>query len=163
MKAIQVVGILIAMTIVGCVKQNPRTIAKIDSDASPKGQFPWKPMEGYVITTWTDPHAGTMATLYGNDVAIAQPKTDDRTGYPLGSILSLVTWKQKEDPRWFSAKVPGTVQSVEFVMVGGTEGRTLYSYHRFEGSPSAQTSSSEGPLPNERSAFLLSQKMSPMP
>jgi hypothetical protein len=163
MKAIQVVGVVIAMTIVGCVKQNPRTIAKIDSDASPKGQFPWEPMDGYVITTWIDPHAGTMATLYGNEVAVAQANANDRIGYPPGSIVSLVTWKQKEDPRWFGAKVPGTVQSVEFVTVAGSEGRTIYHYRRFEGSPSAQTSSSDGPAPNERSVFLLSQSRSPMP
>ena len=163
MKAIQAVSILIAVTIVGCGTQNPRTVARIDTEASIKGQLPWQPMDGYVITAWIDPHAGTMATLYGNDEAIAQARADDRPVYPPGSSVSLVIWKQKEDPRWFGAKVPASVQSVEFVTIGGTPDHTLYSYRRFEGSPAAQTASADGAAPNERSAFLLSQRLSPMP
>jgi len=163
MKAIQAVSILIAVTIVGCGTQNPRTVARIDTEASLKGQLPWQPMDGYVITAWIDPHAGTMATLYGNEVAIMQARADDRPVYPRGSSVSLVIWKQKEDPRWFGAKVPASVQSVEFVTIGGTSDHTRYSYRRFEGSPSVQTASADGAAPNERSAFLLSQRLSPMP
>jgi hypothetical protein len=163
MKASQAASIVIAMTIVGCGTQNPRTVARVDSEASLNGQLPWQPLDGYVITTWIDPHAGTMATLYGNDVAIAQARTNDRTVYPPGSSVSLVIWKQKEDPRWFGAKVPASVQSVEFVTIGGTPDHTLYSYRRFEGSPATQTVSADGPAPNERSVFLLAHRLSPMP
>ena len=38
--------------------------------------------------------------------------------YPAGAVLGLVTWRQREDPHWFGARIPGSVVSVEFVEVG---------------------------------------------
>ena len=32
-------------------------------------------------------------------------------------MLALVTWAQRDDPHWFGAKIPSTVQSVEFVTI----------------------------------------------
>jgi hypothetical protein len=32
----------------------------------------------------------------------------------------LVTWREREDPHWFGARIPGEMVSVEFVVVGAT-------------------------------------------
>jgi len=58
------------------------------------------------------------------------------TNIPNGSALSLVTWTQQEDSRWFGAKIPAPVKSVEFVFVStAADGRPSYSYRKFEGTP----------------------------
>ena len=58
-----------------------------------------------------------MSTLYGNDVAVRYARMNPQQDYPAGSVLSLVTWVQREDGHWFGAKIPGPVKSVEFVTV----------------------------------------------
>jgi hypothetical protein len=60
--------------------------------------------------------AGTTATLFGNDAAVAAARAGET--YPAGAVLGLVTWKQREDPHWFGARIPGRPVSVEFVVVG---------------------------------------------
>jgi hypothetical protein len=104
---------LIAIYACGCAKENPRALTTVDLEASLMGPLPWDPMQGKVITTWMDSGSETMSTLYGNDAAIDHARKS-REQCAAGVIVSLVTWKQREDPRWFGAKIPGKVQSVEF-------------------------------------------------
>ena len=40
-----------------------------------------------------------MYTLFGNDLAVQYAHTNPQHDYPAGSVLSLVTWSQQEDPR----------------------------------------------------------------
>jgi hypothetical protein len=83
---------------------------------------------------------------------------------PAGSILSLVTWNQQEDSRWFGAKIPATPKSVEIVTVGTTsDQKPSYSYQQYEGSPLNKISEQQGATPNDRAAFLLSQRAAVMP
>ena len=71
-----------------------------------------------------------MSTLYGNDLAVESARAG-RDLYADGSVLSLVTWTQREDPHWFGARIPGKVQSVEFETIG--KDSTKSGYQRFEG------------------------------
>jgi hypothetical protein len=91
-------------------------------------------------------------------------RTNTQHEYPAGSTLSLVTWTQREDSRWFGARIPDGVKAVEFVFVGATAGaRPSYSYQEFEGTPLKKLSSEEGPTPSGRAAYLLSQRAAVMP
>jgi hypothetical protein len=84
--------------------------------------------------------------------------------YPAGSVLSLVTWTQTEDTRWFGARIPSQVKSAEFVIVtGATEGQRSYSYEEYEGTPLKKSSSQDGATPTQRAAYLLSQRAAVMP
>jgi hypothetical protein len=84
--------------------------------------------------------------------------------YPAGSVISLVTWMQVEDPHWFGAKMPGQVKTVEFVSVSAGPGnQTVNSYEDYEGSPLRKVASPVGPLPASRAAYLLSWRASVMP
>src|SRR5258708_7564010 len=85
----------------------------------------------------------TMSTLYGNDVAVRYARTSAERMYPAGSVLSVVTWNQQEDPRWFGAKIPQKVGSVEFVAVTGPG---AYSYQRYEGSPLKKVEDGAAPM-----------------
>ena len=99
--------------------------------ALPAG-LPYPVLEWQAITTVVDrgseAGAGMTATLFGNDAAVAAARAG--TAYPAGAVLGLVTWRQREDPHWFGARIPGAVVSVEFVVVGAT---TLC--RKFTGAP----------------------------
>jgi hypothetical protein len=86
-----------------------------------------RPLRGKVITSFVDTRAGTMSTLYGNDLAVQRARSGQ--AYPAGAVVSLVTWSQREDPHWFGGRIPRGLESVEVVRFG--EGVPAYS--RFEG------------------------------
>jgi hypothetical protein len=69
-----------------------------------------------------------------------------------------------EDSRWFGANIPDRLKSVEFVFVrGSADGRSLYSYEQYEGTPLKRVSAQEGLTPNDRAGYLLSQRAAVMP
>jgi hypothetical protein len=157
--------VLVSSGFVGCTKQNPRTLSKIDMDAAPKSGLPWQPQNGRVITIWVDPKNGTMSTLYGNDVAVDSARSlGDAPAYPPGAMIALVTWRQREDERWFGANIPATVQSVEFVTVKkGSTSSMEYNYQRFEGRLQQQAVGEDHIAHNGRVAYLLSRHAAIMP
>ncbi|MFX8984353.1 cytochrome P460 family protein, partial [Acinetobacter baumannii] len=55
----------------------------------------------------------TMSILYGNEIAVKFARAPTGKVYPAGAVLTLVTWKQKEDSHWFGAYIAGNVQQVE--------------------------------------------------
>ena len=117
------------------------------------GTLPQNPLEWNAITTFADVPARTIGILYGNDTAVRAARSG-AGNYPAGSVLALVTWNEREDDRWFGARIPGAVKSVEFVTVGaGNE------YQKFEGSPLRQTSAATA----DPAAYLLSLRAAVMP
>lgn len=105
-----------------------------------------------------------MSTLYGNDVAVNYARSHAQHDYPIGSVLSLVTWKERDDNRWFGAKIPDQPKSVEFVFVtAAADGQPLYSYQKFEGSPLKKVASQDSAVPNDPAFALLSQRASVFP
>jgi len=157
-------GVVLSLNILGCTGGNPRTSARTNQNASLVGQLPANPLQWKVITSMADRTGSTMSTLYGNDVAVGYARAHPQHDYPPGSVLSLVTWTEQEDPRWFGARIPGAVNSVEFVTVGAPEnGRPSYSYEKYEGTPLKKASSEESASSNERAEDLLSQRAAVMP
>jgi hypothetical protein len=105
-----------------------------------------------------------MHTLYGNDVAVSYARTHSQHDFPAGSILSFVTWTQMEDPRWFGAKIPSQVKSVEFVTVTAAgNGAPQYSYEAYTGNPLKKADSNSYGAPPDRIAYLLSIRAAVMP
>jgi len=120
-------GVLI---LAGCQGHKPTADDLFNDVASVKGALPYPVMDWKPLTVTVDRGAMTTSTLFGNDMAIAAAR-NGQAGYPAGAVLGLVTWKQREDPHWFGARIPGAPASVEFVEYGG--GAPLY--RRFVGSP----------------------------
>ena len=85
-------------------------------------------------------------------------RTNAEMKYPAGSVLSVVTWSQQEDPRWFGGSIPQKTRAVEFVKVMGPG---AYSYQRYEGSPLKKVE--DGVAPNDRASYVLSQRAAVMP
>ena len=163
-KGIHRVALIFPLALSGCAASEPKISAEFNQAATLVGELPANPLQWRVLSSSIDSTASTMSTLYGNDVAISYARTSAQHDYPAGAVLSLVTWKQAEDLRWFGANLPAQVNSVEFVTIAQTTpGLRSYSYQKFEGSPLKQSSAEQGTAPTERAAYLLSQRAAVMP
>lgn len=152
------------LSVIGCSNPYPPVVAELNKSAALTANLPSNPMQDKVITSWIDRRDATMSTLYGNDIAVQYSRTSQQQDYPSGTTLSLVTWTQQEDPRWFGARIPAKVKSVEYVMVKtGPDQRTSYTYESYAGTPLRKTGGQQGPTPTPRAAYLLSQRAVVMP
>jgi len=114
-----------------------------------------------VITSSINKKEQTMSTLYGNDLAL-KTAISGSTNYPPGENLTLVTWKQQDDDRWFGAKIPGDLLSVEVVKtISSKTGNAIVNYQRFTGKE--LVADTDTALQQERISYIFSQKPSIMP
>jgi len=157
-------GAVLLVSILGCAGDEAGISATMNELATLVGELPANPLQGKVITSAVSPGDSTMSTLYGNDLAARCARTNLKHDYPSGAVLSLVTWSQREDSRWFGGKIPDQVKSVEFVFVGvAGDGRPSYSYQKYEGTPLKRVSAQEGTTLSDRGAYLVSQRAAAMP
>jgi cytochrome P460 len=157
-------GALLLMSISGCAGANPETSPKLNDGAALRGDLPTNPLHWKVISLMVDRANSTTSTLYGNDIAVDYARTNFKDYYPAGSELALVTWTQQEDPRWFGAKIPASVKSVEFVAADKVvDGRSVYAYKKFEGEPLREISQPASVELDGRVSFITSQRPAVMP
>ncbi|HXC97247.1 MAG TPA: hypothetical protein VNU92_16215 [Edaphobacter sp.] len=135
---------------------NPHVATRLNQDATVNG-LPSNPMQGKVITSWINKQDSTMSTMFGNEVAVGYARTNAAAQYPVGSTLSVVTWDQQEDPRWFGGNIPQKVKAIEFVTVTAPG---TYSYERFEGSPLKQVAGVDS---KDREESLIGMRAAVMP
>ncbi|HEY5961161.1 MAG TPA: cytochrome P460 family protein, partial [Polyangiaceae bacterium] len=62
------------------------------------------------MAPFISPSRGSLELLSGNALARRHRAEQTTQAYPVGSVLSLVTWSRADDPRWFGARVPGATQ-----------------------------------------------------
>nr|WP_294870902.1 cytochrome P460 family protein [uncultured Pedobacter sp.] len=132
MKRKSIIGMILfglALTL-GCSSELNDSLNDEASVGSVQG-LPENPLLLTALTTSIRPDNGTTSTLYGNKIAVHHTSTQENT-YPAGTVLYNVTWKQKADPHWFGARVPGKVFSVERVSIG-LSGEMVYELYK--GSP----------------------------
>ena len=164
MKAAYLALIASLFCFTGCEKPVSTVATRFNDSAALNGNLPANPLHWQVITSAIDHRDSTMYTVFGNDEAIAYARSHNDENYPPGSILSLVTWSQTEDPRWFGGMTPGNTQSVEFVEIKADAGNgRSYSYERYAGAPLAKALSGTTSEPSDRAAYLLSQRAAVMP
>ena len=164
---VRVIGLaaaVLAIGLGGCSeKTNPRVETRVNQEAMLVGDLPSNPLKGKVITSWIDKKSATMSTMFGNDVAWQSTRTNAAMQYPAGSVLSVVTWSQQEDQRWFGGRIPQGVKSVDFVTVSSPG---HYSYERYEGSPLKRVTAKnfdELDAVAKRITFLTAQRAAVMP
>jgi cytochrome P460 len=131
--------------------------------AAQSNALPANPLKWRIITSSIDPQTSTMSTLYGNDTAVQYARSNTKHNYPVGSQLALVTWTRRDDPRYFGARIPDHLKSIEFVSVAELPGETRFSYEKFEGTPLAQTQSDDSPNPSPSAQSLLNQRAAVLP
>ncbi|MCF2492901.1 hypothetical protein [Dyadobacter chenhuakuii] len=69
-----------------------------------------------VIKSIINNKKGTIAMLYGNDIAL-QTAQDSLLKLSPGAQYTLVTWKQKPMPQWYGTNINAEIYSVEHVNV----------------------------------------------
>ena len=117
MKTIRMLAAALLLMLIGCSEPSARVKTRLNRDAEVSGELPYNPLQWEVIASTLNHNDHTLATVLGNDRAIAYARKDAAHAYPAGSVLSVITWSQEEDPRWFGGNIPGNVRSVEFVEV----------------------------------------------
>lgn len=155
---------LLSVNVSGCAGDAPRITATINQGAAITGDLPANPLRWKVITSMIDKRDATMSTLYGNDLAVLHARSNSQHDYPDGAALSLVTWSQREDDRWYGAKIPNRVRSVEFVFVSvAPDGHPSYTYAKYEGAPLQKVPVTVGADASGRASYLLAQRAAVMP
>lgn len=130
----------------GCDNNRSRVaplVATVNENASlsatAASALPANPLKWSIITSSIDPQNSTMSTLYGNDTAVQYARANSKHDYPAGSRVALVTWTRRDDPRYFGARIPDHIKSIEFVFVTELPGETKFTHEKFEGSPRKNT------------------------
>lgn len=155
---------VVTVLLIGCSAPNSLVATHLNEAAALGDGVKLNPLQGKVIASWVDRAAGTMSTLTGNDAAVRYARTSGGQSYPVGSTLSLATWGQVEDGRWFGARIPSQPRLVEIVTIAsGADGQIQYAYQRYEGVPLKRTVSREAGPSDERIRFLFSQRASVLP
>ncbi len=115
----RVIACAMVLVVCGCSGKKIADADLYNVQAAVDAGLPYPVMEWKAITSVVDRNAETTSTLFGNDAAVGAARAG--VAYPSGAVLGLVTWKEREDPHWFGARIPGDVVSVEFVEVGGAD------------------------------------------
>ncbi len=118
MRVRAIVGAAIFAVLCGCSGKKIADADLYNVQAGLGAGLPYPVMEWKAITTVVDRGNETTGTLFGNDAAVSAARAG--VAYPAGAVLGLVTWRQRDDPHWFGARIPGAVMSVEFVEVGSS-------------------------------------------
>jgi hypothetical protein len=116
-----------------------------------------QPLRGRLITSFVTPRDSTMSTLYGNGFAVSSARSA-RT-YPSGAVLTLVSWKQREDPHWFGGRIPREVATVE-VLRFGADGRPDYVCY---GGPGLAKKTVDAHAVEERVQYITAKRVSVVP
>jgi hypothetical protein len=145
----------------GCTGHKTPVQQILNTGASiPAQTLPMNPLSWRVVTSFANRNDHTMATLYGNDAAIEGAR--DGGTYRDGTVLSLVTWQQKEDPHWFGGSIPAAPLRVEFAQASSGTSPLHWNYSRYEGKPlHAMNLPADGQA--QRVNFLISQHAAMMP
>jgi hypothetical protein len=162
-KAIHLLALPLVLILTGCSQPNARVITRFNREAEVSGELPYNPLQWEVIASTLNHKDHTLATVLGNDRAIAHARKNATHAYPAGSVLSVITWSQEEDPRWFGGKIPGDVRSIEFVEVQSAQDQKTYLYTLYGGSPLKKLASTDEKSPTGRAAYILGERAGVVP
>ena len=158
MKTTLILAGIVVLYVTGC-SGSSNSPSKFNEASVLSGDLPYNPLRWNVVTSAVSRQAGTVYTVFGNDRAVGYARSGAEGNYPVGAVVSLVTWTQRPDPRWFGGMIPGAVKSVEFVsVVYDGEHHPEYVYTEYRGSPLKIVSAQTETLPAGRAAYLLAQR-----
>jgi hypothetical protein len=161
---IGLLAVVLLLVLAGCSQPNARVQTRFNHNAELSGELPYDPLQWEVLASTLNHNDHTLATVLGNDQAIAYARKNVSHEYPAGSVISAITWSQQEDPRWFGGNIPDRVRSVEFLEVrSGPDHGWTYLYTMYGGSPLRKLISTEERPPTGRAANLLAQRAAVMP
>jgi hypothetical protein len=159
-----VIAISCLLYLAGCSTASKKVPATTNQAAILDGALPYNPLRWEVITSAVNRKDSQIYTIFGNRPAVLYARKDVQGSYPIGSVISKVAWKQREDPRWFGGLIPDYPESVEFVTVeAGPNAVPEYVYAEYTGRPLTIAISRRETEPGARTASLLAQRAAFMP
>lgn len=151
-----------ALFLLGACRDGNHTELNQAASVTTQDQLPENPLRQKVISSFINPSANEMSTLYGNDPAFQYARFHGDGNYPEGSVLYLVTWEQQDDPKWFGGKIPDMIQSVEIVRFEKNTGNEIDPvYQFFGGHPLRESKSPAGA--GSRLKYIRSQPPAQIP
>ncbi|HWZ50372.1 MAG TPA: hypothetical protein VNW54_02800 [Granulicella sp.] len=148
----------------GCARHTPSASDLYNQQAALPSGLPAAVLQSRVITSSVDRQRHTMSTLTGNDLAVDSARAAASSPYPAGSVLTLATWEQRDDPHWFGARIPATPKTVETVTVTrGANAQLTANYQVFAGSPLRPLTQVDAAQSATRRDYILAQHASVMP
>ncbi|MCF0063801.1 hypothetical protein MUK70_00475 [Dyadobacter chenwenxiniae] len=114
-----------------------------------------------VIKSILNNKKGTIAMLYGNDLAL-QSAHDSLPKPNIGAHYTLVTWKQKPMPQWYGTNMNGEIYSIETLKIvkrNKTELTFDYEFQIGKGYKPADWQSEK----SQRISFITSQRAAIFP
>jgi hypothetical protein len=149
----------LAGCVTGCGSRKPAEDDVLNVQATLPAGMPVPAMDWRAISTSVDRAHQTMSTLTGNDMAVKYSGTEV---YPVGSVVALATWLERDDPHWFGARIPGSFVGLETVsMERGGDGKVTAIYRRYAGNPLREVM--DAATAETRKTAILKMRYSPMP
>ncbi|SHH96695.1 hypothetical protein SAMN04488109_6303 [Chryseolinea serpens] len=147
--------ILIAMFLAACGQDKPHLKTRYNTAATPVQTEALQALNGFVINSFVDTKKHTTSTLYGNTVVANYLKDSTDNNYPKGSVVTLLTWQQTSDPRWFGGNIPDSLVSMEVVRYDDS---TTYTFYKGKNLTRSVNSNAPASL-----AWIKAQKMMIVP
>lgn len=114
-----------------------------------------------VIKSIINNKKGTIAMLYGNDLAL-KSASDSLPRPNIGAHYALVTWKQKQMPQWYGTNMNGEIYSIETVKVVQRNNSEPTFDYDFKTGKSFKPGDSQ-PEKSLRVSFITSQRAAIFP
>ncbi|RYZ26367.1 MAG: hypothetical protein EOO10_15765 [Chitinophagaceae bacterium] len=142
------------LVMLGC---KPNASVRINKRASMSNisNLPDNPLEMNPMAVSLRPEQKTISTLYGN--GIASRRLTGSANYAPGSVLYLVTWKEKADTEWFGARIPDQITAIERVAID-RNGQKNYTFYKSPACPAVFYSKKD-----ERPSIILSMPIAVSP
>ena len=151
-----------ALTLTACTTTPDNHAGELNTRASLPDSFNFKSKGLHVITSSINKRENTTAVLYGN--AAAQKFA--RAAVPadsVGVVMTLVTWNQEDDGRWFGARIPGDLLCAETVTITGKPAAPQIKFELFNGALLKRETDTDGIDTAQRIKYILGQKASILP
>ena len=164
MSARLALAVVLSLVALGCRGDRTSAAPASNDAAALTGELPLDPLQWRVIGSIVDPATTTMSTLFGNEVAVQSARSGRIGRYPPGAVVSLVTWAQQDDPRWFGARIPARPQSIEVVAVHDVaRAGSPFEYQAYRGEPLRKAPAPDAATVAERVEQIMGQPAAVMP
>jgi hypothetical protein len=147
----------------GCSPAPVNHAGELNAAASLPASFDFEAQGLHVVSSLINKKQGTMSTLYGNAAGRAHATAAPAGAYPAGLVLALVTWRQQPDPRWYGAKIPANLQTVELVKTVPAAASPAVRYQLFRGPDLQPATPADTLQQSQRAAYILAQQASVIP
>jgi len=152
----------LALILTGCTTTPNNHAGELNTKASLPASFNFKNKGLHVITSSVNKRENTTAVLYGNAAAQKFAATTAPTD-SIGVLMTLVTWNQEDDERWFGGRIPGDLLCAETVTITGTPAAPQIKFELFNGALLTRETNTDSVDTAQRIKYILGRKASILP